>query len=203
LTTTQLKIAVAAAVVAGIGTILVFQHPAQPEERELNQASPQSVGQSTREADERPSSPATVEPTMPTEPTEAEFIQETQERNNQLKVWGLDFHIYASKHHDRFPESWEQALSMSQQRARLQDPAELAPYLEFLTNNFEIVYRGTQQGISDPGKTILFQEKQARRSPQGEWVKVYGFADGSAHIHTEASEANFAAWERARTVAAR
>jgi hypothetical protein len=55
--------------------------------------------------------------------------------------------------------------------------------------------RQTQYG-ADAGKTILFREKQARRSPKGEWVKVYAFADGTAQIHAESDEANFEVWEK-------
>ena len=123
----------------------------------------------------------------PDDPAEAEFMEETQVRVNHMKQWGLSFLLYAQDHEDRVPESFEQA-------AGIQDSEAL---LEF-TNQFEIVYRGTLQGVVDPGKTLFFRELQARQSPSGEWVKVYGLADGSTVTHTEADEEAFEAWEKER-----
>jgi hypothetical protein len=48
---------------------------------------------------------------------------------------------------------------------------------------------------SVPGETIVCREKQARRSPNGEWIKVYGYADGTTQIHTE-PDGNFDAYEK-------
>jgi hypothetical protein len=124
----------------------------------------------------------------PDDPAEAEFMEETQVRVDHLKQWGLSFHMYAHDHNDRIPESFEEAASIQGSEA----------LLEFDTNQFEIVYRGTLQGIVDPGKTLFFRELQARQSPGGEWVKVYGLADGSTVTHTETSEDGFEAWEKER-----
>jgi hypothetical protein len=194
------KIVLSAVVVAGIGIFLVLKHPSRTKLRDQPKALPQQVEPLARLDDEGQLDPGIDKAN---DPAAIEFENETQKRNNNLKVWGLDFHIYARKHNDRFPESWEQALSMSQHRSLLKDPAKLAAYMNFLTNNFEIVYRGTADGITKPGETVLFREKQARRSPQGEWVKVYGFADGSTRIHTEPNEVNFDAWEQQRIVESR
>lgn len=191
------KIVLSAVVVAGIGIFLVLKHPSRTKLRDQPKALQQQVEPLARLDDDGQLDPVTDKAN---DPAAIEFENETQKRNNNLKVWGLDFHIYARNHNDRFPESWEQALSMSQHRSRLKDPAELATYMNFLTNNFEIVYRGETEGAFDPGKTILFREKQPRRSPKGEWVKVYGFVDGSARIHTEPDEASFEAWEQQRMV---
>jgi len=141
---------------------------------------------------------ATNEPDEPEDPAEAEFKKQTQEQVNNLRVWGLDFHIYASQNNGQFPESWEQAFSVSQKRSSAKDESEFGSYMNYLTNHFEIVYRGTGDGVSQPGEAILFREKQARRSPQGEWIKVYGFADGSVTTHAESDETSFEAWEKQR-----
>ena len=98
---------------------------------------------------------------------------------------------YAVDHSDQFPETFEQAAGVQGSES----------LLGFDTNHFEMVYRGTIQGIPEPGKTIIFREKQARRSPKGDWVQVYGFADGHVEAHTEPDEAGFAAWEKDRIVA--
>lgn len=131
----------------------------------------------------------------PADPVEAEFKKETIERVNNLKVCGLDFHMYASRNKGQFPESWEQAFREGQKRSSTKDPAALEAYMNNLTNHFEIVYQGQMSAIPKPGETIVFREKQARLSPKGEWVKVYGYADGSVQIHAQADE-NFAAWEQ-------
>jgi hypothetical protein len=127
----------------------------------------------------------------PEDPAEAEFKEQTKMRMVHLKQWGLSFHLYARDHNDQLPETFEQA-------AGIQGSESL---LGFDTNHFEIVCRGTIRGIPEPGKTIIFREKQARRSPKGDWVQVYGFADGHVEAHTEPDEASFAAWEKDRIVA--
>ena len=134
----------------------------------------------------------------PEDPAEAEFKKQTQEQVNNLRVWGLDFHMYARQNHGQFPESWEQAFSVSQKRSSAKDESEFGSYMNDLTNRFEIVYRSTDDGVSQPGEAILFREKQARRSPKGEWIKVYGFADGSVTTHAESDETSFEAWEKQR-----
>jgi hypothetical protein len=124
----------------------------------------------------------------PDDPLEAEFQDDNQVRLEHLKQWGLSFLLYAQAHDDRIPESFEQAASIQGSEAML----------EFDTNQFEIVYRGTLQGVADPGNTIFVRELQARQSPNGQWAKVYGFADGHTATHTEQDETAFAAWEKDR-----
>jgi RNA polymerase sigma factor (sigma-70 family) len=124
----------------------------------------------------------------PDDPLEAEFMEDTRVRVEHLKQWGLSFLLYAHRHDGRVPESFEEAAS-------IQGSEEL---LEFDTNHFEIVYRGTFEGVVDPGKTLIFRERQARQSPNGEWVKVYGLADGSTVTHMAADEEAFETWENER-----
>ena len=128
----------------------------------------------------------------PEDPAEAEFKEQTVMRMNHLKQWALSFHMYASDHKDQFPAGFEQAASLYGAEALLGSD----------TNLFEITYRGTIKNIRDPGRTILFRETQVRQAPGGQWVKVYGFADGHAEAHAEPDEAGFAAWERDRLVPA-
>jgi RNA polymerase sigma factor (sigma-70 family) len=135
----------------------------------------------------------------PEDPAEAVFQRETQHRRQEMQPWLLGFVMYAagqwgSDHStDRFPESWQDAagtIPASQREAAL----------TFASDHFEIVYRGPagQSNTNDlprRAETILIREKQARRSPSGEWVKLYGFADGHVGSHSEADD-NFDAWER-------
>jgi len=126
----------------------------------------------------------------PEDAAEAEFKQETIERMNHQKQWALSFHIYAQDHGDRFPTTFDQAAGKQRMES----------LLDFATNNLEILYQGSVKGITNAGQTILFREKQARHSPKGEWIKVYGFADGHVETHTEA-DGNFEAWEKQRIAA--
>jgi RNA polymerase sigma factor (sigma-70 family) len=126
----------------------------------------------------------------PDDPAEAEFREQTLERVNHLKQWGLSFILYANDHQDQYPTTFEQAAGVQHSES----------LLGFDTNHFEIVFTGTRDSVPDPGKTLIFREKQARRSPKGDWIKVYGFADGSVETHPEPDETSFAAWERDRVV---
>jgi len=104
------------------------------------------------------------------------------------------FIMSANKNNDQSPETWEQVAD--QIGAGQRDA-----FLSSATNNYEIVYHGKlmQDGS---GETILFRERQARRSPTGEWFKVYGFADGHTEIHSE-PDGNFEAWEQQRLAGSR
>jgi RNA polymerase sigma factor (sigma-70 family) len=126
----------------------------------------------------------------PDDPAEAEFREQTLMRVTHLKQWGLSFILYARDHDDHYPETFEQAAHVQNSE----------PLLGFDTNHFEIVPRGTVESVRDPGNAIVFRENQARRSPKGEWVKVYGFADGHVEAHTEPDEAGFTTWEKGRVV---
>ncbi len=63
------------------------------------------------------------------------------------------------------------------------------------TNDFEIVYRGSLDSLTNKSSVIAIREKQAWQLTDGRWVKTYGFADGTAQIHVE-PDGNFEAWEK-------
>jgi len=128
----------------------------------------------------------------PEDPVEAEFKEQTEMRMNHMKRWGLSFYMYAVEHHDQFPTNFEQSARVTGAESEL----------DFGTNNIEILYRGAIVSGADAGKTLLFRDKETRRSPQGDLVRVYGFADGHTEAHAEPDEAGFAAWEADRTAAA-
>lgn len=122
-----------------------------------------------------------------TDPVEAEFAQETSHRMQTIKKWGLMFRVYAGDNGDQFPGSWDQVAEQIPQRER-------ASFINFARENFEIAYRGKDQTTANHPSGILFREKQARHSPTGKWVKVYGFMDGSASSRSEPG-VNFEAFE--------
>ncbi|HEU0011823.1 MAG TPA: hypothetical protein VFT34_18560 [Verrucomicrobiae bacterium] len=63
------------------------------------------------------------------------------------------------------------------------------------TNDFEIVYQGSQNDLSNipPRRVALLRERQPWLTPQGKWARVYGYADGAAGIVE--SEDNFQSWD--------
>ena len=124
----------------------------------------------------------------PEDPTEAEYQKEQQTRINNSKQWGLFFHLYANNNNNQVPGSFEKiATSMGADSM-----------LEYATNNLEIVYSGSLSNISPDA--IIIKERQPKLNPKGEWVKVYGFADGRVEVRTEADETAFAEWEKKHTV---
>jgi hypothetical protein len=69
---------------------------------------------------------------------------------------------------------------------------------EQLHDQFQVVYQGSLKEITNPGETIVLQEATPMRAADGGWLKVYGFADGSALVHKE-SDGNFEPWESQHT----
>jgi RNA polymerase sigma factor (sigma-70 family) len=134
---------------------------------------------------------ATGKPEDPVGPAEAEFKEQTEMRMNHVKQWGLSFKLYALDHNEQFPTSFEQSARGTSTESEL----------GFGTNNLEILYQGAEVTGADADKTLLFRDKETRRSPNGDLVRVYGFADGHTEAHAEPDEAGFAAWEADRIVA--
>jgi hypothetical protein len=63
-----------------------------------------------------------------------------------------------------------------------------------LTNQFEIVYQGALNEITNSAGTIVIREKEAWQSADGGWHRTYGFADGHSEIH-KAEDGDFGPWE--------
>jgi len=63
------------------------------------------------------------------------------------------------------------------------------------TNDFEIVYQGSQNDLSNipPRRVALIRERQPWLTPDGKWARVYGYADGAASIVE--SDGNFQSWD--------
>jgi hypothetical protein len=80
---------------------------------------------------------------------------------------------------------------------------ELAPYLGAKnnpptnTNEFDIMFQGDKNGVTNSSGIILVREHQPRQRSDGRWTRTYGFLDGHAEVHTEPAS-NFDAYERDR-----
>lgn len=97
--------------------------------------------------------------------------------------------IYADAHNHQLPENAE----------------DLAPYSKEFpltgTNQFEIVYHGSLNDIKDPGETIIVRDAQPHRTPDNQWSKVYGFADGHSQHRVE-PYGHFETYEKEHGIAA-
>jgi hypothetical protein len=77
---------------------------------------------------------------------------------------------------------------------------QIAPYLSkdhppTGTNEFDIVFQGPREGLTNTSSIILLRERQPRQQSDGRWNKAYGFLDGHSEIHTEPA-GNFDTYER-------
>jgi RNA polymerase sigma factor (sigma-70 family) len=104
---------------------------------------------------------------------------------NNAKQSVMGMIMYANANEDQFPTNFDQA----------------APYFGGDSNSvrsnlsqLEIVYQGSWKNITNPASTIVVRENQPW-SYNGEWVKVYGFADGHSELHVEPN-GDFGAWEQ-------
>lgn len=66
-------------------------------------------------------------------------------------------------------------------------------------DNFQIVYQGSPDAITNIADTIIIQEAQPWQTLEGKWAKTYAFADGHAEVHVEAN-GDFSAFEQKHSV---
>ena len=106
---------------------------------------------------------------------------------NYPKQWMLAFILFAERNQWQCPSSFEQAASFLPDRAR--GETNLTP------DQFEIVYQGSLNDLTNRGGTIVIREKEAWQSPDGGWLRAYGFADGHSELH-KAVDGDFGPWEQ-------
>jgi len=116
---------------------------------------------------------------------EESFQRESDLRFSQCKQWALACILSATDHANQLPKSFEQ----------------LKTYARGLSDsNWEIVSGGNMNSFVNPSqtsRTVLLREKKSRQSPDGQFVKVYAFADGHAELISFPDD-DFAALERQR-----
>jgi hypothetical protein len=116
---------------------------------------------------------------------------------NNARQWLLTFILYAGDHQGQFPHDFEHALSgLSRDPGLSQDAKD---GMLQATNNFEMVYQGSVNAITNASQTIVLREIQPAPAGTG-WTKTYGFADGHVEIHRFA-DSNFQDWESQHMVA--
>ena len=62
------------------------------------------------------------------------------------------------------------------------------------TNQFEIVFHGSIDALTNPGSVIVVRERQPWLTPEGYWAKTYGYADGHTETHVP-TDGNFERWD--------
>jgi hypothetical protein len=114
------------------------------------------------------------------------FQQDSIARADQAKKLALACVLFAKAHGNKLPQDF--------------GFGQLKPFdpMDGLSeSDWEIVSSGNLHSFANPGQTILLREKDARKSPRGEFVKTYAFADG--HVDRLSSpDNNFTALEKRR-----
>jgi RNA polymerase sigma factor (sigma-70 family) len=105
---------------------------------------------------------------------------------NYGKDWMLAFAIYAQHHGGQLPTNFDSAVSFA--------PGNVTNQTSLVPDQFEIVYTGSLNEVSNPQSLIVIREKEASQTSDGGWVRDYTFADGHSEIH-RAADGNFRPWE--------
>jgi RNA polymerase sigma factor (sigma-70 family) len=117
------------------------------------------------------------------------------------KIWVFSLHQYAEEHQRQFPTNFDQVSSYLDValKSDLNPGENLRDKQEFAqtTNDFEIVYQGSLNEITNWARTIVMREKEPWQGVNGGWNRTYGFADGHTEIH-KAEDGNFGPWEAQR-----
>lgn len=101
---------------------------------------------------------------------------------------------YADEHQGEFPLSLDKAAPYLPRALEADSPPWVNAPLTG-TNDFEIVYRGSQNDLINipPRRVALIRERRPWLTPDGKWARVYGSVDGTAS--TVVSDDNFQSWD--------
>jgi RNA polymerase sigma factor (sigma-70 family) len=126
------------------------------------------------------------------QPAEDDSVRDRQRQMFEAKASdakniAIDLLYYANDHQGQYPTNFNQIDAYTNQ----------FPFSG--TNDFEIVFQGSRNEITNLGEVIVVQEPDAWPTFDGKWGKVYGFADGHAELHTEV-DGNFDAFEQQHSV---
>ena len=119
---------------------------------------------------------------------------DTQEQEKQISMARMNFTKqsmlalinYANQNRGQFPTNLAVAEPSLVDEASNRNLA---------MDQFEVVYEGSLNDLTDPANAIIVREREPRQTPNGTWKKVYGFADGSSRT-IENKDGNFEAWEQ-------
>jgi RNA polymerase sigma factor (sigma-70 family) len=99
--------------------------------------------------------------------TPLQLKDENSARSRAAKNFLLAFILYAQDNHDQFPASFEQAARYFPDAFNADPVAgDLAEFNQ-MTNQFDIVYHGSRNALTNAASVIVLREKQARQWPDG------------------------------------
>ena len=150
------------------------------------------VGRLKRQLAETPKARTTppVAP-PPSDPAEAQK-QIGIAKMNYTKGWMMAFMQYAGQNQGQFPTNFEMAATFLPDETRTQT--------DYTTDQFEILYQGSLEAITNPASVIILREKDPWQTTDGGWVRDYAFADGHCEIH-KAANGDFQRWESGHLIA--
>jgi len=109
---------------------------------------------------------------------------------------------YAGEYHGEFPLNLDPVAPYLPKPLEADSPPWVNAPLTG-TNAFEIVYQGSQNDLSNipPRRVALIRERQPWLTPDGKWVRVYGYTDGAASLVE--SDDNFQSWDAQHIIPSR
>ena len=118
-------------------------------------------------------------------PSEKDMFEAgTSKRINEAHISARACFRFADEHQNQWPTNFAQ-LNAEYPESSLSD------------SNWEFVSGGDRSSFTNSPETILFREKEPRRSPDGSFVKVYAFADWSVQVLSSTDD-DFTALEKQR-----
>jgi RNA polymerase sigma factor (sigma-70 family) len=148
-----------------------------------------------------------LQPAPASDPAEQQRQAQIHKMVNAKYLAAAAMFGFAGHHDDQFPTNWDQTASYFDdwERKGLSpgDPMpDTAADFNEMTNLFDLAYQGAISNLYNAtnfNDLIIVREKQPVQTANGNWVKVYGFADGHSQIQSEPPE-GFDAYEQAHTV---
>jgi hypothetical protein len=126
----------------------------------------------------------------------SQAVDPLEQQKQMARAKGIDgrnysthFVLFATQSQGWFPTNWEQVARFTN------------AYPVSGTNEFEIVHKrqiNQAELGANAGRTILVREFLAWPTLDGQWGKIYGFADGRSEV-VILPDGNFAAWEEQNT----
>jgi len=124
-----------------------------------------------------------------TTPAEEQERQISTAKMSDAKTLVLGEYLYTQDHKGQLATNVDQFASyLTNSDPKLTD-----------TNNFELAYAGSINGLTNASSVIMIRESQAWQTLNGKWARAYGFMDGHAEIHVQESD-DFDAFEQLHSI---
>lgn len=107
----------------------------------------------------------------------------TSDRGIHCLRWAYALIEYASEHDEQFPTSLREVVGFL-------GNDEAASQTALTQDQYEILYMGRRDDLSNPGGTPVLREKQPRQTAEGIWTRAYAYGNAVAKIQTSA-DGNF------------